>query len=68
MQPYESVLLDDVENAGIRFLDSNNEWHDEWPPLDAGLPGAETVSLAAIEVSLELQDWGELVRLFRAGG
>ncbi len=69
MQPYESVLLEDVENAGIRFLDSNNEWHSEWPPLDAaGIPGAEAVTLAAIEVSLELQDWGELVRLFKMSG
>lgn len=69
MQPYESVLLEDVENAGIRFLDSNNEWHSEWPPLDAaGIPGTEAVSLAAIEVSLELQDWGELVRLFKMSG
>ena len=69
MEPYESVLLEDVENAGIRFLDSNNEWHSEWPPLDTtGIPGAETVTLAAIEVSLELQDWGELVRLFKMSG
>ncbi len=68
MQPYESVLLEDVENASIRFLDSNNEWHDEWPPLNAsGAPGAETIALAAIEFSLELQDWGELVRLFKVG-
>lgn len=69
MQPYESVLLEDVENASIRFLDSNNEWHGEWPPLNAsGAPGAETIALAAIEFSLELQDWGELVRLFKVGG
>lgn len=69
MQPYESVLLEDVENASIRFLDSNNEWHAEWPPLNAsGVPGAETIALAAIEFSLELQDWGELIRLFKVGG
>lgn len=65
MEPYESILLEDVENANIRFLDSNNEWHNEWPPLDAtGQADGSTVVLTAIEFSLELQDWGELVRLF----
>lgn len=69
MQPYESVLLEDVENADIRFLDNNNEWHNEWPPLDAaGLPGETGAILTAVEVTLELQDWGELVRIFQVSG
>ena len=67
MQPYESVLLDQVENAGVRFLDKNNEWHDEWPPLNAvSQEGDDSETLSAIEFTLELQDWGELVRLFVA--
>ncbi len=65
MQPYESVLLENVENASIRFLDNNNEWHNEWPPLDAtGQGTGNTIVLSAIEFSLELQDWGEVVRIF----
>ena len=65
MEPYESVLLEEVENASIRFLDNNNEWHNEWPPLDAtGQADGSTVVLSAIEFTLELQDWGEIVRLF----
>ena len=68
MEPYESVLLDDVENAGVRFLDSNNEWHNEWPPLSAtGQATGTAMVLSAIEFRLELKDWGELVRLFRVG-
>lgn len=69
MQPYESVLLEDVEDASIRFLDNSNEWHNEWPPLSAtGLPGDTSVALSAIEFTLELQDWGELVRIFMVSG
>ena len=69
MQAYESVLLEDVENASIRFLDSSNEWHNEWPPLNAtGQPGDAAVTLSAIEFTLELQDWGELVRIFLVSG
>jgi general secretion pathway protein J len=68
MEPYESVLLDDVENAGVRFLDSTNEWHNEWPPLSAtGQATGTAMVLSAIEFRLELKDWGELVRLFRVG-
>jgi general secretion pathway protein J len=69
MQAYESVLLEDVENASIRLLDNNNEWHNEWPPLSAtGQPGDAAVTLSAIEFTLELQDWGELVRIFLVSG
>jgi len=69
MQPYESILLEEVENASIRFLDDNNEWHDEWPPLTAtGQVDANPEVLSAIEFTLELQDWGELMRLFLVSG
>jgi general secretion pathway protein J len=69
MQAYESVLLEDVENASIRFLDNNNEWHNEWPPLSTtGQPGDAVPALSAIEFTLELQDWGELVRIFQVSG
>jgi len=69
MEPYENVLLEDVESASIRFLDNNNEWHDEWPPLSTtGLPGGSAVALSAIEISLVLQDWGELFRIFAVSG
>jgi general secretion pathway protein J len=66
MEPYEDALLDDVENASIRFLDDRNEWHNEWPPVGAtGVPGDDTTVLYALEFTLELQDWGELIRLFQ---
>ena len=63
MQPYESLLLTDVDDASVRFLDGENEWHNEWPPLNSiGTEGGE--ALAAIEFTLVLQDWGEIMRLF----
>jgi hypothetical protein len=55
-----------VEDAGIRFLDNTNEWHNEWPPLSAtGQTTGTALVLSAIEFRLELKDWGELVRLYR---
>ena len=69
MEPHESVLLDQVESAEIRYLDSNLEWHNEWPPLSQDNQGGNSpTGLTAIEFKLQLQDWGELVRVFRAAG
>ena len=69
MQPYESVLLEEVESASVRFLDKDNEWHDEWPPLNAtGQADGNTAALSAVEFTVTLQDWGELVRLFMVSG
>ena len=66
MQPYEIVLLSDVESASIRFLDINNEWHDQWPPLNTDVQADEiSESLTAIEFTLELTDWGEIMRIYR---
>ena len=67
MEPYQNTLLTDVENAQIRFLDNNKEWHEQWPPLD---PNSTTNSsqllLSGIEFKLLLNDWGEISRLFKA--
>ena len=63
--PYETLLLTDVEEASVRFLDNDNEWHNEWPPLNTSVQeGAGSDGLTAIEFTLVLQDWGELVRLY----
>jgi general secretion pathway protein J len=68
MEPYENALLEEVENASVRFLDDNNEWHNDWPPLNAAGPDDTSAVLTAIEFTLELQDWGELVRLYPMSG
>lgn len=59
-------LLTGVDSISIRFLDRAGDWTENWPPLDgdaesAGLP-------AAIEFTLELQDYGNVVRLFAMPG
>lgn len=59
----ESELLDGVQGVTLRFLDQALAWHGEWPPL--GVDGAR---LRAVEVVLELEDWGKLRRLFQVVG
>jgi general secretion pathway protein J len=62
-EPHVVTLLDDVESVELRYLDSNNNWNQEWPPLNT--PGNSGLQLVAIEFKLVLKDWGELVRLYR---
>lgn len=56
-------LLDGVMRAEWRFLDGDGEWHVTWPTLDR-LEGVHDDVPSAVEVTLELRDWGEVSRVF----
>jgi len=67
----QTVLIDDVDSVSIRFLNQNNVWQEHWPPLNAptpaatGTPGTPTVEKpTAIEIVLQLNDWGDIRRLY----
>ena len=62
----QTMLIDDVANVTIRFLDQNGEWQEQWPPLNStgGDGTGNTTELTAIEIVLELNDWGEIRRLY----
>jgi general secretion pathway protein J len=63
----QSTLIDNIENVTIRFLDENGEWQEQWPPLNAGTGGTQgltSIKLAAIEIVMQLKDWGDIRRLY----
>ncbi len=63
-QPRKTTLLDNIEQVTIRFLDDKGEWQEQWPPLNA-ISGAEAAAPPlAIEILLQLKDWGEIRRLY----
>jgi general secretion pathway protein J len=62
----ETPLLDHVQQASLRFLDDQNAWQSSWPP--SGSDGEPTGLPRAVEISLTLNDWGEITRLFRLPG
>jgi general secretion pathway protein J len=75
MEAKQSILIDNLENVSIRFLDQNNEWQQQWPPLNAssaepiidaeGSPVATPPAQpSAIEIILTLSDWGDIRRLY----
>ncbi|MFK7793746.1 MAG: type II secretion system minor pseudopilin GspJ [Gammaproteobacteria bacterium] len=51
----EVVLLDEIEELEIEFLNQNNTWVDRWPPINSnstevGLPRAISISFDAFPI------------------
>lgn len=74
IEPRETLLLDRVQELKVRFLDADDAWQDDWPPPASDSDDGETgrrdsvVLPRAVEVSLTLEDWGEITRLFPLAG
>lgn len=62
----DRVLLAHVDDLELRFLDRAGRWHRQWPSGDTGA-GAMVLPWA-VEVTLVLADWGEIVRLVPLAG
>ena len=58
-------LLDKVKSVTVRYMDLSFNWREQWPPQ--ALAGDPTANLRlrpiAVEVTLELEDWGKIVRV-----
>lgn len=67
-EPESAVLLNGVERMELRFMDSNRTWHDQWPPLGYSAPDAPRLRPIAVEITVELEDWGEIKRLIEVSG
>jgi general secretion pathway protein J len=67
-EPVDTVMLDNVNNVGLRFMDGNRTWHQQWPPLGYSAPDISRLRPIAVEITLELEDWGKIVRLVEVSG
>jgi general secretion pathway protein J len=69
--PIRRELLGDVVALRLRFMDGGRTMHDQWPPLRA-VSGTNELPLRlrpiAVEIVLELEDYGRLVRLVEVPG
>ncbi|MDH5764671.1 MAG: type II secretion system minor pseudopilin GspJ [Gammaproteobacteria bacterium] len=66
-QGVETQLISNLKDVKLRFLNDQNEWHDSWPALNAEPENNNTLPVA-IEVTLEMEDWGNMVRVIRTTG
>jgi general secretion pathway protein J len=68
-EPARLNLLKGVQSVTFRFLTPTREWVDRWPVLQGPATlEQERARPAAIEVTLELEDWGVIRRLVEVPG
>ncbi|RLJ16129.1 type II secretion system protein GspJ [bacterium endosymbiont of Escarpia laminata] len=64
-EPRRTKVLDGISNIEVRFFDHKMKAHPSWP-VSGELEEKTNAPLPlAIEITLELEDWGKIQRLFR---
>ena len=66
-QAIETLLIDNISEIKFKFYDSES-WSDNWPKQSAFAADEEHDLPRAVEVTIKMGDWGEIVRLFRVPG
>jgi general secretion pathway protein J len=66
--PVRQELLEGVESVEVRFMDGAGQWHLDWPPVDLLGPQALVARPKAVELALELEDFGRVWRVVETGG
>jgi len=78
-QPVSAVMLDEVRSIKLRFMDNNRNWQEQWPAPNSntgsntgGIAAGSSDALArrplAVEITLELADWGKVSRIVEVSG
>ena len=74
-QPISALMLDGVRSAKLRFMDNNRNWQEQWPAPNSnigGIAAGSSDALAqrplAVEITLELEDWGTITRVVEVSG
>jgi general secretion pathway protein J len=69
--PVPRKLLDHVRGVKLRYMDQARVWHDDWPVPNTiqGTPGVTLRQRPiAIEVTLDLEDYGVITRVIEVPG
>ncbi len=69
--PRRRELLDRVKAVTFRYMDDGRTWREQWPPPTLNsAPTQQDLRWRpiAVEITLELEDWGKLVRLIEIAG
>jgi general secretion pathway protein J len=62
-------LLTHVKTFTIRYLDVNRQWQDQWPPATSTVLVGQSLEAVlrerplAVEITIDTDDWGKIVRL-----
>jgi general secretion pathway protein J len=65
-------LLTHVKTVTFRFMDISRQWQTQWPPTAVAGPTGQESALRmrpiAVEITLDTEDWGKLVRTIEVAG
>jgi general secretion pathway protein J len=67
-KPVVQDLLSGVKTIQFRYLDANQTWQNTWPPPGILLPENLSIRPAAVEVTIEFKDWGQIRRVIEVAG
>lgn len=67
-EPVTTELLDEVTEVRLRFMDNRRTWRDQWPGAGNAAGAGARARPLAVEITLNLADWGEIVRLIEVAG
>jgi type II secretion system protein J len=67
-EPTRRKLLGGVRAVTFRFMDANRNWVERWPMAEGDPQTDGRARPAAIEVTLDLEDWGTLRRVVEVAG
>jgi general secretion pathway protein J len=69
--PHQRELLSGVRSIKFRFMNDGHAWQDSWPPASVNTVRSAKENRwrpIAVEVTLELEDWGRIIRLVEVAG
>lgn len=69
-QPVRVKLLTGVRSVQFRFMTGSREWSEQWPTTGAAPTDVDSARARpiAVEVVLDLEDWGEIRRVMEVPG
>lgn len=67
-EPVRFKLLTGVRSVSFRFLAPTQEWVDLWPQPGGNPLEQQRLRPAAVEVTLDLEDWGQIKRVIEVAG
>jgi general secretion pathway protein J len=70
--PIRRELLTKVKSVTLRYMDVAAAWREQWPPQSPVNAPSQDMRLRqrpiAVEVTIELEDWGRVNRIFEVPG